>query len=189
MTAAVIFVTLTSGCRVGGGWRVDEVRTRHAGEFACAPESVQVLDHSYSTYEARGCGFRAMYACVDAATCVRNSQATPLGGPPAQAAPTPTPAAQPQPPPGPDPDTTLRQGLQSRSESILSCTGGASTTVVASYDSQGNVYFSLGDTLSGTQAEACVRQQLGSVRVETGGRSGAVTETIAPPPPATPQPL
>jgi len=178
---AVGLAAAVSGCRIGGGMRTGEVRSRHAGEFSCAPEQVAVIEHSYSTFEARGCGYRAMYACAGASTCVRNSEATPLGGPaPQQPATAPPSTAPPAPPAGPDPETTLRQGLEARRDAILSCTAGTATTVVAAYDAQGNVFFSLGDAMAGSDAEACVRRQLGSVHVDTGGRSGAVSQPIAP---------
>jgi hypothetical protein len=58
---------MTAGCVTAGGI----VRARHAAEFDCQAENIDVENIAPSTFRARGCGVQAIYVC--AAACVRNS--------------------------------------------------------------------------------------------------------------------
>jgi hypothetical protein len=71
--ALVIAGGALTGC---GPSNVQRVAIRHAGEFDCEPEDVEVEELGADNFRATGCGGRGVYVCVGRAhgtRCVADS--------------------------------------------------------------------------------------------------------------------
>ena len=177
-----VLIAILVAVSVGCGATRDQLVRRASYDMSCPETQIQVYEIDNRTRGVQGCGQRATYieSCTDPArasnTCtwVLNSDAN--RGPQQQAS---APPAPPPPAPTPTVEPALHAGLDGHAQMILQCTNGQGVDVVAAYAADGTVTFSLLGVLAGTPAEACVRTGLGPVRMDSGGRSGAITHAIA----------
>ena len=73
----------------------------------------------------------------------------------------------------------LDYAIDARVDTILACTGGTTTAVVATWDDAGALTITLRGEFSGSDAEACVRAGFGDARIEARGPGHVVHPVVA----------